>query len=926
MSTSLFTSPLDSTERGVWLQSLVRSAVLAVLIPAVAQTTFAQGLNYVDADDFVAPNLTTSSGDPLGDAIDQFNVSTDIGGDGLWRFRGADSGNMFGAGGTVYEASNGEDAQELIQTVSGLTSGTSYDMYIVWWSATNESWVLRGGISSNPGGNQIYDRTGLHGVPGQLGVFSNWTSPPADNLDIADGFPGLEGATLEGNRVMLAAKVGTATANGSGEVQVFVDDAMDLVPGHRAWFDGVAYAPAGANTNSVTATIDRTTGNLTITSAANYDISAVTINSASGAIDPSAWSSITGNLDAGSSAFDGDAWEITSMTANSLAENEVDRDPDPEVVLVDGGVFGPGGVATLDFGDIWITSPFEDIVVNVTLNGSGFTVPIDVTYTGGTPILLGDFDTDGDIDVEDYAVVLRGLNQSQAGLTDLESYARGDVTGNQQTNFNDLVRFRELYDDFNGPGAFALLTGVPEPSSLLLCGLGLLALVTRRRAAIGRALAACLLCCVAFLAGVRAEAQITYIDADLSSTTSSNVSTSADGMPLSTTNLGGWTTRGAGAVLTDGVDDTANFGNNGNILQALRTEAVDELAIDFTIPAAGSYDIYAFWWETTDNRNWNVQAGLSSGNLMNYSPAAPGIFPGGFTVDATTQVSGGPQEVLGLNVLGQTPDDYSDFVDGNRVLLGAIVGIATVADGGNVTVFIDHDETFPGGDARTFFDGVGYAVTAPRPTIEVNTDTGEVTFVNPTDSPVDFSYYEISSAAGSLNPTGWNSLDAQNFDAVDGDDEGDIAGDSLLEGWDIAGPTGLQGDYNEDGTVDSIDYAVWREGLGTEFTTADFDVWSENYGATGSAGGGTSGLLNETNFLNVSTLAAEGGSVSLGAAFSVGGVQDLVFSFGTIADGQLTQGIVKYVTSGSATGTPEPAALLLTLYGAIGVAASRRRS
>ena len=35
----------------------------------------------------------------------------------------------------------------------------------------------------------------------------------------------------------------------------------------------------------------------------------------------------------------------------------------------------------------------------------------------------------------------------------------------------------------------------------------------------------------------------------------------------------------------------------------------------------------------------------------------------------------------------------------------------------------------------------------------------------------------------------------------------------------------LPGDYNHNGIVDAADYVVWRKGLGTTYTQADYDVW-----------------------------------------------------------------------------------------------------
>lgn len=54
--------------------------------------------------------------------------------------------------------------------------------------------------------------------------------------------------------------------------------------------------------------------------------------------------------------------------------------------------------------------------------------------------------------------------------------------------------------------------------------------------------------------------------------------------------------------------------------------------------------------------------------------------------------------------------------------------------------------------------------------------------------------------------------------------------------------SGLDGDYNNDGLVDAVDYAVWRENLGASVelpndttpgtvTSEDFTVWQANYGA-----------------------------------------------------------------------------------------------
>lgn len=41
----------------------------------------------------------------------------------------------------------------------------------------------------------------------------------------------------------------------------------------------------------------------------------------------------------------------------------------------------------------------------------------------------------------------------------------------------------------------------------------------------------------------------------------------------------------------------------------------------------------------------------------------------------------------------------------------------------------------------------------------------------------------------------------------------------------------LPGDFNADGSVDSADYTVWRDGLGTVYNQAHYELWVENYGS-----------------------------------------------------------------------------------------------
>jgi fibronectin-binding autotransporter adhesin len=47
------------------------------------------------------------------------------------------------------------------------------------------------------------------------------------------------------------------------------------------------------------------------------------------------------------------------------------------------------------------------------------------------------------------------------------------------------------------------------------------------------------------------------------------------------------------------------------------------------------------------------------------------------------------------------------------------------------------------------------------------------------------------------------------------------------------------GDFNHDGTVDGVDYVVWRKGLNTKYTAADLASWNSHFGQTYTPGSGT---------------------------------------------------------------------------------------
>jgi hypothetical protein len=53
-------------------------------------------------------------------------------------------------------------------------------------------------------------------------------------------------------------------------------------------------------------------------------------------------------------------------------------------------------------------------------------------------------------------------------------------------------------------------------------------------------------------------------------------------------------------------------------------------------------------------------------------------------------------------------------------------------------------------------------------------------------------------------------------------------------------PPAAYGDFNENGAVDAADYSRWRDGLGTIYTAADFEVWKSHFGQSFGAGAANS--------------------------------------------------------------------------------------
>ncbi len=533
--------------------------------------------------------------------------------------------------------------------------------------------------------------------------------------------------------------------------------------------------------------------------------------------------------------------------------------------------------AGLPLGSVWTRTPYEDIVVRLTL-ADDLGGPINVTIVPdylGTPIAFGDFDGDGNIDVDDYATLLTNLNTNIGAVSQLESYLLGDINGDLVVDYFDIEPFAVAFDLANGAGSFVAATSaVPEPSNVLIVVGGIVGCLVARGRGRATALAAILiagLVCIANTSQAQSKVHFDAIGGNGGNTVNQATASTTDwfvnGAFLRTDNLWG---RRAGAGI-----------GAGQVFEAWGPAGGDPALTELMVPdlitsigglnAGSTYNVWVdymrFGGGTTDldgNRG-GIEAGLTFANDM--------LFFGPST--------GEDLVIGGANLNG--------FVSGDQRGMSGYLGTAVATPTGQIDVFIGGN--LLAGQERTFYDGVRLQEVLPKLTLVIDPQSGVATIVNNTDANIDMRYYEIASDEGSLDVNGWDPLDtdpqnvavagwqialssnANNLSEVNLESIVTLAptdeillgsaftpgamqdvsffhaapGGELIFGDVVYLPSGLVGDYNEDGFVDAADYTVWRDNLGGDEAAlgtgrdpnntgvvgaADYASWRANFGAS----------------------------------------------------------------------------------------------
>lgn len=189
---------------------------LSTAIVLAWSMTASAAIVYVDADH--TTNTAPESGSPT---FPTGAINTQGSpGDGTWDLR------AFSNGGTIYQNQGfasgdiSEDAHRLVTTASGLIPGDLYRMYAYFWNDGSD-WKLNAGLSN-----------------GVLPNFDGTNTPVADAADFSDVV-----LVAEGNRLMYQANLGLATADGNGEIAVYIDDNDPVLTlqNQRSWYDGIGY-------------------------------------------------------------------------------------------------------------------------------------------------------------------------------------------------------------------------------------------------------------------------------------------------------------------------------------------------------------------------------------------------------------------------------------------------------------------------------------------------------------------------------------------------------------------------------------------------------------------------------------------------------------------------------------------------------------
>jgi hypothetical protein len=677
--------------------------------------------------------------------------------------------------------------------------------------------------------------------------------------------------------------------------------------------DGTSLVTAISTITDLDLTVNRSTSNVTLTNngTAALNIKQVSIVSDyGGALTPANWSSISNNYDEapGNGTVDpDDPWTELAATAFELTERE-------QSAGGDGGTLTAGEVVNL--GNIWQKSRIEDVLLQVELT-DGTVFFSEAAYTAGptnAPYARSDLNLDGIVNPADWAFYYPNMLADLTSLTNVQRALAGDLDLDGDNDVADFVLFKTDFEAAQGVGSFeAMLAAVPEPSTIgLICVAGLAAFCLRRRSKTPAIVV--LFLAIAFAAK---SAQVNAAPVDFTTFMVEHFPESDVGnFPLAM-----WTTTPTNATLNSDASVNVFYSPLSPLNKRIAgtiTPGTDDDVVglvfgfepgDAQLGSTADY-ILLDWKGANQNFNFADAPPIEPPNGF-HDLTAGGTMPVGLALSRVTgrptadefwqhqdlaqtdgANQGGVQQLARGSTLGSAPYNRTGGSHLFEVLYTSsqvqvnVDGVLQMSVSGNFPdgrfgLYTLNQSGGPNFDNFEIFDFIPLTLTVDRA-------TGNVTLKNTSTDPIQFDYYEIDSASGSLNLSGWNSLDDQNFQSVGpgdhqkfqeagGSDAFELAevfletqatfptlapnsmvslgaaynnsinGEDLVLSYRL--PTGaifnasieyvgtapgLMGDYNNNGTVDAADYVIWRKTDGSN--QAGYNTWRTNFGRTAGSG------------------------------------------------------------------------------------------
>jgi hypothetical protein len=425
------------------------ATLLLVSSPTARAQTF-----YVDATETLGGNTTKLDGS-------SFVPVTGNLADGLWRKR------VFGNSGTIFETNAGgaEDGHMLVTTISGLVPSAQYNIYSYFWSNPNENWRLK--ATTNLASVNTNDTVGdlsddfLDNDPSVAfsanGSATTTTAPLAQSKHF--GTPTLiKDTSTSPNLLLYEAVLGTATADATGKVKVYLDDLEDQgSANNRTFYDGVGFEriqPLTLEVNTVSG-FTRIINNSGAPIAFNF----YQITSEMNSLNAAGWKSLdVQNFDAVDGADVGTIAGDSQLEGWDAAGGS-DDDKLGEVRFLSSSTFA--NLASRGLGYAFDPGGQQDLVFTFEIGGR---VRSGVVQYVNAPPLPGDYDRNGIVQLADYTL-WRSTFGSGAILD-------ADGNGNHAVDAADYVIWRKHYTaGGSGSGMPANLTAVPEPATAVMFGM-----------------------------------------------------------------------------------------------------------------------------------------------------------------------------------------------------------------------------------------------------------------------------------------------------------------------------------------------------------------------------------------------------------------------------------------------------------------------